>query len=307
MEWLHFIPALVAIIHVIPWPGMEPLDWKLIASELGENGYLSLEAKSGLFPGYFHNWGRTILILTYLVLCWRAVLKSKIKMQNGAENPGKDWIFFLLSVSTLFQMIGLVPIVFKTLDIPIYHTFIIVNCMVLLAILSYALHKPHIFYGYLLVSIDWKKTPSTGQVIIDDEVLSFQKTNYKKIIVSTQKKNILSAEQLSSYKDLIKQVMENDQLFLKVDLQIIDLATKINIPVHHCSFVLNNEIGKNFRDWINGYRVEHFLKQYPLVANKLTIEAIAQESGFKSLATFYNAFKKEKGVLPKSFFTKTDL
>lgn len=34
----------------------------------------------------------------------------------------------------------------------------------------------------------------------------------------------------------------------------------------------------------------------------MTIEAIAYESGFKSLTTFYNAFKKETGLMPKAFF-----
>jgi AraC-like DNA-binding protein len=30
-----------------------------------------------------------------------------------------------------------------------------------------------------------------------------------------------------------------------------------------------------------------------------TIEAIAMESGFKNVTTFYNTFKKETGQLPK--------
>ncbi|RYD75115.1 MAG: hypothetical protein EOP55_14065 [Sphingobacteriales bacterium] len=70
-EWLHFIPALFALIHVIPWPGNMALDWNVIASQLSENGYLSLRAKSGLFPPSFQYVIRPLLIITYLFLCWR--------------------------------------------------------------------------------------------------------------------------------------------------------------------------------------------------------------------------------------------
>ncbi|MFC3560156.1 helix-turn-helix domain-containing protein [Pedobacter jamesrossensis] len=306
-DWLHFIPGLLAIIHVIPWPGTEVLNWQIIAKQLAENGYLSLFAKSGLFPSYFHNLGRTILILVYLFLCWRAISKSKIRTQTSTENPGKDWIFFLLGVATLFQLMGMLPIILRTFSIPFYHSsFISLNCIVLLGILSYAIHKPKMFYGYLLVAIDWDKKTVATPVLLDQEIASTQPTITPKKSFPSLKKNNLSPELLLQYTNLIKRIMEDEQIYLKQDLQIIDLATKLNIPVHHCSYVLNNEIGKNFRDWINSYRIEYFLKQYPILGGKITIEAVAQESGFKNLATFYNAFKKEKGVLPTDYFARNN-
>ncbi len=304
-DLLHFIPVLIAAIHVIPWPGLPEVNWNLIAEQLRENGYHSLNTRTGLLPSYMHSWGRTLLILIYLPLCWIAVSKSGIRKQTDINNPGKDWIFFMLWAATLFQVIGLLPIVLKGLHIPIYHaSFIAINCIVLLGILLYALHKPNMFYGYLLVATDWSKKASF-QLATEGQVIDLPQVLEEKAGSLPPKKNNLSEQQLSSYSILIKEVMENDQLYLKSDLQIIDLATKLNIPIHHCSYVLNNEIGKNFRDWINGYRVQHFLKQYPIVSGRITIEAIAQESGFKSLATFYNAFKKEKGVLPTDYFQKS--
>ncbi|WP_421944762.1 helix-turn-helix domain-containing protein [Pedobacter sp.] len=303
IQWLHFIPAVLAVIHVIPWPGLAPLDWGLISEQLAQNGYLTLSAKSGLFTIYFHNWGRTILMLFYLFMCWRAILKSGIIKSNGKENLGKDWVLFILGVATIFQIIGLSPILYLWLGIPLNHTyFIIFNCVALLIVLSYALHKPKLFYGHLLVATTWDEKTfqvhelAIEQVEITDKELEQRRTNTDK------KRNQLPTEQQKAYSILIKQAMEDEQLYLKPELQIIDVAIKLNIPVHHCSYVLNNEIGKNFRDWINGYRIEHFLKQYPLQGNRMTIEAIAQESGFKSLATFYNAFKKEKGALPSTYF-----
>ena len=98
--------------------------------------------------------------------------------------------------------------------------------------------------------------------------------------------------------------MEEEEPFLLPDFQIIHLAQKLNIPAHHCSYVINNVIGKNFRDWINSYRITNFIKNYPANSAKMTIETIAYQCGFKSLATFYNAFKKETGLMPKAYFLK---
>jgi len=301
-QWLHFLPAVLALVHVIPWPGVPALDWAVISSQLAKNGYITLSARSGLFPGPVHSVGRTLLMLYYLLLSWRAIVKSEIIRSSGKENLGKDWVLFILSVATLFQLIGLSPIAYLALNIPLNHTyFIIFNCIALLLILSYALHKPRLFYGYLLVATPWEGKTYSMQHLSDDETV-FPNQHEQKSVGSIKRRNKLSTDQLSSYAKLMKQTLVTERLYLKSDLQIIDLATKINIPIHHCSFVLNTEIGKNFRDWINGYRVEHFLKQYPLQGSRMTIEAIAQESGFKSPATFYNAFKKEKGTLPSSYF-----
>ncbi|WP_443936433.1 helix-turn-helix domain-containing protein [Pedobacter sp. MW01-1-1] len=300
-EWLHFIPALIALVHVFPWPGTPPLDWNLIASQLAENGYLTLRTKSGLFPTSLHYIGRPLLIIFYLLLTWFTILKSGILKETKTNSQVRDWVLFFISAATFFQLTSLAPIVVNWLHLPLHNTFfIILNCIALLLIFLYSIHNPHIFYGNLLISINWdKKSPEQKIVPIEDSILT-KETKQVKVPV---KKINLSTELLSSHAQLMIQTMENDKIYLNPDLQIIDVASKLNIPIHHCSYVINNHIGKNFRDWLNAYRVEHFLKEYPLHLDKKTIEAIAQESGFKSQATFYNAFKKEKGVMPTVYFS----
>ncbi|WP_188754089.1 helix-turn-helix domain-containing protein [Pedobacter psychrotolerans] len=308
-EWLHFLPALLAVIHVIPWPHLAPLNWDIITKQFCENGYLSLHAKNGLFPSYFQYIVRPLLIISYLALSWYAVIRSKISERINIDDPGRNWILFLLRVATFFQLTSLIPIVLRSMNIPIYNTFfIILNCIVLLVILMYALHHPHFFYGYLLVATDWNQKDtlnksSVPKPISDDNQLPLRILP-PEVTALTQKKLNLPIQQISLYAVLIKDAMEKEQLYLQPDLQIIDVANLVNIPVHHCSYVINNHIGKNFRDWINSYRIDHFLKEYPLQREKKTIEALAKESGFKSQATFYNAFKKEKGAMPTNYFLK---
>ncbi|MBB4107257.1 helix-turn-helix domain-containing protein [Pedobacter zeae] len=309
IEWLHFVPALLAIIHVIPWHFSTTLDWNLIGSQLAENGYFSLKAKSGLFPPYFHYLFRPVLVFGYLCLTWLAVLRLKKKPQQILDSEGRKWIIFFLRIATFFQLFSLMPIILRSLHIPyINASFIVLNCLALLVILLYALHKPYIFYGYLLVAVDWTKRPvtkklETKQPETDAHLLSLSEKDPKPAITAVKKINLLDA-QLSDYAFAMKEIMEREQLYLLHNFQIIDLAAKLNIPIHHCSFVINKHIGKNFRDWINSYRIDHFLKQYPLKSDKITIEAMASEAGFKNLATFYNAFKKETGLMPTAYFAE---
>ncbi|KLT66654.1 hypothetical protein AB669_05640 [Pedobacter sp. BMA] len=309
-DFLHFIPAIIGLLHVIPWPGLETLNWNLIASELQLDAYYSLNAKSGLFPSYLHSVLRPALTIMYLCLTWLAVVRSKILWQTTIDAATRGWALFLLNVATFFQLLGLLRRLLRYFGAPVDNiTFVAINCIGLMLVLAYALHKPRIFYGFLLVAIDLKKEEWQDRSDIDTEPrdVDMQMNDVpeiRKLVTIASKKINLSAAQVEQYIELIKNEMEGECLYLNAELQIIDVATRVIIPVHQCSHVINNHIGKNFRDWINGYRIDHFLSQHPILADKMTIEAIAQEAGFKSQATFYNAFKKEKGVMPKVFFAQ---
>lgn len=306
LDWLHFIPALLAIIHVFPWQMATPLNWDIITKQLQESGYFFISEKSGLFPAYFHSMIKPVLVLTYLSASWYQLLRSKIVAEKNPDAAGRNWIFFFLKIATFFQLAGFLPIILRSLHLPFFNSsFVVLNCLALLIVIVFILHQPKIFYGHLLVSVDWKQAPV--QIIAAEikQASPPKEEEGEPILPSVLLKKVkLSAEQLASYSCSMKELMERDSPYLLHDFQIIDLAGKLNVPVHHCSFVINNLIGKNFRDWINGYRIDHFLKQYPVKGDKITIEAVAYESGFKNLATFYNAFKKETGLMPTAYFAQ---
>jgi AraC-like DNA-binding protein len=148
-------------------------------------------------------------------------------------------------------------------------------------------------YGQLLVSDRWKKPVHLEDLKEESGVAEKQE--------ETQRRAPVDEEKIQHYIETMKELMERKQPFLNPDYQISGLSSDLGIPVHHCSYVLNYHMGKGFRDWINGYRVNYFLQQIPRQGSTKTIEAIAVESGFKNNTTFYNAFKKEKGVLPGDY------
>lgn len=303
-EWLHFIPAALAIIHIIPWPFSPPVNWPAILLQIAENKQLFISERSGLLPAPFYYIGRPLLVLCYLFATWYMVFKSKLLKTKVNQTSGNKWILLFLKAATFFQLISFLPLIAGNQDRTFANSiFVVIACLVLLGIVVFILHKPEIFYRYLLTTAEGKIEAGVAKnIFIPAEETSLVKEPLT--LVPASKKLSLLPDQSAAYASLMVSFMEKEQPYLSADFQIVDLAGGLNIPVHHCSFVINNVIDKNFRDWINGYRIHHFMVEYPLYSNKKTIEAIAYESGFKSLATFYNAFKKQTGLMPKVYFSQ---
>ncbi|MEM0932766.1 MAG: helix-turn-helix domain-containing protein [Bacteroidota bacterium] len=95
-------------------------------------------------------------------------------------------------------------------------------------------------------------------------------------------------------------LMKTEEPYTNADLKSLDLAKKINVPVHLLSQLLNENLGKSFPLFINEYRIA---KACRIIKSEtpLTLEAIGYECGFNSKSTFYTAFKKIKGVTPAQF------
>jgi len=100
------------------------------------------------------------------------------------------------------------------------------------------------------------------------------------------------------------QIMKDENLYLKNDLKLIDVAEKLSIPIHHLSQVINDKLEKNFNDFVNEYRIEDLKKRLanPQYAH-LTILAIGLDSGFNSKAAMNAVFKKQTGLSPSQYRT----
>jgi len=86
------------------------------------------------------------------------------------------------------------------------------------------------------------------------------------------------------------------------ELRISDVARDIDAPVHIVSSVVNRELGTNFSDLVNGYRVDE-AAQLLLDPDRRyhTILSIGLEVGFASKASFNRAFKRHTGLTPSEY------
>ena len=96
--------------------------------------------------------------------------------------------------------------------------------------------------------------------------------------------------------------MENEKPYLNNRLGLKDVAEYLNISVHHLSQVINEQLDKNFFDFVNDYRVTEVKNLLRDPKHKqFTLLAIAYDCGFNSKSSFNSVFKKITGLTPSSY------
>lgn len=100
----------------------------------------------------------------------------------------------------------------------------------------------------------------------------------------------------------IRRVMEDEQLYLKQNLNIEEFARHLGIHYREVSNVLNHYFNTNFFEFVNRYRVERAktILSDPQRADT-TIFDILLESGFNSKSSFNRFFKRYAGMSAADF------
>jgi len=97
-------------------------------------------------------------------------------------------------------------------------------------------------------------------------------------------------------------LMELERPYLNPELKIHDVAAMLDVPPYSLSAQINKQLGTNFYEFINQYRVEEFKKRaISDKYNHLTLLAIAYDVGFNSKASFNRIFKKHTGHTPSRY------
>jgi len=132
------------------------------------------------------------------------------------------------------------------------------------------------------------------------QMLEEAKTTAKQRIESS--KSGLSDSFSEEMAGKILQLMENEKLFLDEELTVTKLAEKLNTNTTYLSQIINDQFNTNFNGFVNKYRID--LAQEKLLNadySNLTIEAIANDCGFRSKSSFNQAFKKYTGLTPSYY------
>ena len=102
----------------------------------------------------------------------------------------------------------------------------------------------------------------------------------------------------------LSQIMEIEKPFLKNELQLKDLASLLDMSVHHTSQLINEIHGENYYSFINRYRVVHAIRLMKSIKKgELNVTDIAYESGFNNKVSFYKSFRKITGLTPTEYMS----
>lgn len=110
-------------------------------------------------------------------------------------------------------------------------------------------------------------------------------------------------EKIRNLFDRITRIMAMRQPFLNPDYSLQDLADSTYTNKTYVSKTINVMSGKNFRQFVNGYRIQYaleLLEENP----RLTVTELAEKCGYHSNVTFSMAFKLNIGEPPGEYIVK---
>ncbi|MDN3637879.1 helix-turn-helix domain-containing protein [Simiduia curdlanivorans] len=100
----------------------------------------------------------------------------------------------------------------------------------------------------------------------------------------------------------IERYMASNKPYLQHDLNLEQLAHGLSLPERSLSQALNRHFGKNFFEFINGYRLEAAKAMLASAEHQqMSILELLSESGFSSKSTFNAFFKQATGMTPTAY------
>lgn len=122
------------------------------------------------------------------------------------------------------------------------------------------------------------------------------------------RKTVLQNTEMEVLRERLLAFMENDKPYLNAKLTLSDVAGNLECAELELSQLLNNNMGVNFANFINVYRINEVksrINQENL--SRYTLKALSEQCGFNSKTTFYRVFKNVTGMTPFEYCQKHNL
>ncbi|QHT68253.1 AraC family transcriptional regulator [Rhodocytophaga rosea] len=287
-ELLHFVPFLVYVLSLIPFFAGTATEKIAFVQQMQESRSAGIIVIVVL---------RLVFLLAYSVITYRFLQTYTARIKENFSNIDKLNLDWLIAVSKLLLLVIVCSVGMYVLILFSKLSFLESNYInaFLVSLVIYAV-------GFLGVrqSRVFAAAPLPVSTAIPVSIEPAETKPATKYENST-----LSQEKSSRYLQKLLHSMQQDKLYLDSELSLQTLADKLSIPPHYLSQVINEQLGQNFFDFVNTYRVEEVKSRLTDPKNQhLTILAIAFDAGFNSKSAFNLAFKSITGFTPSQFRTQ---
>lgn len=278
----HFIPFVVMVVSVVYFFNLDSSEYSINVSR----GFIQ---QSGSLPFNIRHYGLILAFFSFLypMLSLGLLFKHRSRIENEFSNVEKinlNWLRYWIIISISGFWISFIIIWVAQYDWVDYLTsFQTVATQLTLNIVIIG------FYGLRQTTIF-----SNLQTLADQVHTVKNEEKYKT--------SLLKKEESSALLFKIQEYMKTEKPYLSSQLNIESLASQLHLTKHDLSQVINEQLGLNFFNFVNQYRVKEVKER---IANKkyrhLTLLAIAFETGFNSKSSFNHIFKKVEGITPSEY------
>ena len=148
---------------------------------------------------------------------------------------------------------------------------------------------------------------SFAVLLVFAQILVYKSMHQPEILFGIESKpkyrdSTLTEVEKKQYLEQLETVMTGQKPYLDPMLTLPALARKAHIPPRYLSQILNEDLNRNFFDYINTHRIEESKRLLKENAKQnRTVLEILLEVGFNSKSSFNSAFKRYTGMTPTSF------
>jgi AraC-like DNA-binding protein len=295
--WLHFLPCLLlAVFYTFALFG------KSAAVKLQSEGIESFQPVSASGFAVTEAWRSAIefasgiheLIYIGLTLWLLRAHTRRIKDTfSRIDEINLNWLRWLTALTGFIVAVDLALFFFIQTNVVAFDkavSVMLLLCAAVIYAIGYmGLRQPEIF-----------SPPVAEYINVPEPIPAEPESSREKYYKSS-----LTAEQAAAGIAQLQEVMKSQKLYLQGNLKLAEVAEALNLSTNNLSQIINEQLGQNFYDFVNGYRVEaaQALLLDPAKDN-LTLLAIAFEAGFNSKSTFNSVFKKHCQVTPSEYKKK---
>jgi AraC-like DNA-binding protein len=298
---LHFLPALLSYLYLA--------SFFFLPSEIKIEVFRNKGAGYEIFMAT-NSAAVVISGITYVILTALLQRKHRRKIMDEFSNTEKinlDWIMYLvcgIALIWIFVILNKDNLVFGT-------AVLFVLFIGYFGIRQVGIFTPGHHTKQITVDIPEPVSETIIETKTDDIGTQDNSQNLSSVIeanfdsVHTKKKyskSGLSKEGAIQLHQKLNQLVVNEKIFCDCDITLTELAKKLGTHPNYLSQVINEKMGKNFYDYINGLRIEEFKK---LITDpnkrKFTLLSLAFECGFNSKSSFNKYFKKATGQSPSEY------
>lgn len=130
--------------------------------------------------------------------------------------------------------------------------------------------------------------------------IDIQKTKGSK----SNRDSSIKRDTLEHVSTAINQLFSTEAIYKQPKLTLSKVAERIDQPVYIVRQAIIQIEGKNFNDFVNAFRITDATALITADQSKYTIEGIANDVGFNSVSSFYEAFKKQNRCTPLAYKKK---
>jgi len=139
---------------------------------------------------------------------------------------------------------------------------------------------------------------------VDNNFVSPKDIPLMKLSNSSKKKYLTESKELTIYFELLE-LFRKEKPFLEADLSLSYVSELLNTNVKYLSEVINSQTDRNFKYFVNQFRVQEFERIVSTgEMSNYTLFSIGQNCGFKNKSTFHNVILNHTGITPKGIVDK---